>query len=206
MSALGPLENQNHAHGRWQRVDHPQGVFVLVLPRGPGLCLPWALLIHCPTPRPQPGQSPGTVPAIKVQAPPPLGPSRPSHQLHHPPSQRLDGLGLGATLTPPPPADSKLSSRPQDIPLLSPLHLVCAHFTPAELPLSPCCSSNTKLVHTTGPLPMSFFLPGMLPPDFLPDLFQLLEIWAQMSPPRGPTFSGLKPPHLPSFCFISPYA
>ena len=171
VSGHGPLEilvGPGQAHRRWQRLDSPQGVFVPVLFRGPGLCPQWFVLIHGPLPRPQPGQRLGTVPAFRaVSKPLPYwGPQGPPHQVHYSQSnKRWSGLGGYSRHQPHhqisnshPTPRTYLFSSPSTSPML----------TSPQLPLSPCCFSSAKLVRTSGPLTMLFPLPGMLFPPHLP--------------------------------------
>lgn len=155
VSGRSPLEilvRTRQAHRRWLRVDNLQGVFVLVLRRGPGLCPLQFGLIHRPPPCPQPGQRLGTVPAF-----PAASKFRPYRGRRSLPTRctalrpTREGLDLGATLTPAPPPDQTLFQPPYLRLFLSP-------------PLSPRCFSNTKLVCTSGPSTTQFSLPGMLFP------------------------------------------
>ena len=154
VSGRSPLEilvRTRQAHRRWLRVDNLQGVFVLVLRRGPGLCPLQFGLIHRPPPCPQPGQRLGTVPAFPAASKP--RPYRgPQVPLHCPPSNQR-GSGLGGH------SDTSPTTRPNSLP--APRIYLRLFLSP---PLSPRCFSNTKLVCTSGPSTTQFSLPGMLFP------------------------------------------
>ena len=151
LSVLGrrPLEilvRTSQAHRRWLRVDRLQGVFVLVLRSGPGLRPLQFGLIHRPPPAPSLGKGWGQCrPSRRRPFPAPIGARRSLPTCCTTLCPTREGLNLGATLTPAPPPDLKLSSSPQDLPLFLSLHSCLHAVSPilsrfASQDLRPCCS------------------------------------------------------------------